>query len=306
MKKLIVFVLWIAACGGETEPQVLRSSSEPVVSTPVAMDLGAVRRPDGKSVLRASHLRLSDLTKWVSGTDDLNVDEEQVLLDAVNQTTAACEPCMSEGMSLGSCLQRALASCTNLPTLVQRAFRVAIQGGELSEAQQAISFVEPWQELPAQDTSAEGVSVTLAVDYLDPFTHRAWKSWQVLKAEYGDALRFQFLHAPHERHTGADELSKLALKARILGKEMAFHEAVMAAGESPKLKELRELPLFKEKSEYEVELQQRLDPLLLENISDVNRLGVDSTPIAWVDGYRVSGLRSVDVLQRFVDLALAD
>ena len=38
----------------------------------------------------------------------------------------------------------------------------------------------------------------------------------------------------------------------------------------------------------------------------VKRLGVDATPVAWINGYRLSGQREISILQRFVDLALID
>ena len=295
--------LSLLACGGESETSSLRSSSEPVTKAPVAMDLGGIQRPDGKEPLTASQLRLEDLAAWLPDHGELMESEAQVLLDAVNHTTAACEPCMTEGMSLGACLKRALPSCSNLPTLAQRAFRVAIQGGDLAQAQEAISFVEPWQPL-AVAGGGEAVHVTLAVDYLDPFSHRGWKAWETMEKDYGESLQYRLIQLPHERHEGSREFALMAMRARSAGNELEFHRAVMAAGEGVTAKAISEqIALWSTIPEIEA---SEAESLLAKDSQLLSDLNVDSTPVVWVDGYRVTGPRGVSTLQRFVDLALAD
>ena len=110
-------------------------------------------------------------------------------------------------------------------------------------------------------------------------------------------------HLPHERHEGARELAELALLARGLKQELAFHEAVMAAGEKPELAALKAHPLLAGASENS---EGGVAKILEVDEARLAELGVDSTPVAWIDGYRVTGQRDVAVLQRFVDLALAD
>ena len=303
MHRLALFSVFFA-CGSDSDPSMLRSSSEPVAKSPVAMDLGGLQRPDGKEPLTASQLRLEDLAPWVPNASDLTDREAQVLLDAVNQTTAACEPCMTEGMSLGACLNRGLPSCSNLPTLAHRAFRVAIQGGDLDQAQAAISFVEPWQDLGPTSSEGDPVAVVFAVDYRDPFSHRAWKVWEALALDYGESLEFQFLHLPQERHEGAQELALLAMKARNAGREIEFHRAAMEAGEAVSAENISEVTdLWEGVSEVST---AAAESLLAEDTQKLARLGVSSTPVVWVDGYRVSGQRDIAIIQRFVDLTLAD
>lgn len=303
---MVRFTLMITlfACGSDSENSALRATSVPVAESPVALDLGGLRRPDGKEPLIASQLRLEDIAQWVPGAGDLEPGEVQVLLDAVNQTTAACEPCMTEGMSLGACAKRWLSSCTNLPSLISRAFRVAIQGGDLDQAQQAISFVEPWQPVQSKAAEDNKVHVTFVVDYRDPFSHGAWQAWEALEKDYGDSLEFSVLHLPQERHEDAREISLLALRARQAGKELAFHRAVMAAGERTPVADIEGMTsLWEGVPELESAVAEQL---LSRDGNTLRELGVETTPVVWVNGYRVSGQRSVGVLQRFVDLALAD
>jgi hypothetical protein len=272
----LVFLLM--GCGSTAEPE-REMSSMVNESAPnlVAQDLGAIRRPDGKAVLTASQLGAKDLASFLPAIGDLQPSELPVLLDAVNLTTAACEPCMDEGVSLGSCALRDFPSCANLPTLIQRAFRGAIQGGDLGEVQQTVSFVEPWQDLSALvgDSQAE-VNVVYAVDYLDPFSRRAWAPWLELAKEYGDALGFYAFHVPSPRHPGADQMAADVLKG---SKEAPFGPAVVKNGEGLSLKDHQALAA---------------------------KLQIDATPVVWINGYRLSGERKIDLLQRFVDLALAD
>ena len=268
------------------------------------MDLGGIQRPDGKEPLTASQLRLEDLAAWLPDHGELMESEAQVLLDAVNLTTAACEPCMTEGMSLGACLKRALLSCSNLPALAQRSFRVAIQGGDLTQAQSAISFVEPWQAPSLHPTEDGAVPVTFVVDYKDAFSHRAWAAWEALGKDYSDSLSFRLIHLPHERHSGSRELAHMAMRARSAGKEMEFHRLVMEQGEKVEPGLVSQLSSFW--SDIPELSEQESETLLAEDAETLVALGVDSTPVVWVDGYRVSGQREVSVIQRFVDLALAD
>ena len=102
-------LILLMACGSQPEPQrqtsTLVSQSKPNL---VVQDLGAIHRPDGKEVLTASQLSAADIAPFLPTIDDLQPTELSVLLDAVNLTTAACEPCLTDGVSLGSCALRAL------------------------------------------------------------------------------------------------------------------------------------------------------------------------------------------------------
>lgn len=272
------WLLLLMGCGSSTEPQ--REMSTPVSGSEpnlVAQDLGAIYRPDGKEVLTGSQLTAQDLAAFLPAIGDLEAAELAVLLDAVNLTTAACEPCMQGGVSLGSCALRNLSTCANLPTLLSRAFRAAIQGGDLSEVQQAVSFVEPWQDVSELvGDSAAPVHVVFAVDYLDPFSERAWAPWTELKKEYKEALSFHLLHVPSARHAGAEK------------RAVDVIQGTMAPPFGPTSK--------KNHPELNLKDHQRI----------AARLQVDATPVAWVNGYRVSGQRKIGLLQQFVDLGLAD
>ena len=134
---------------------------------------------------------------------------------------------MTEGVSLGSCLKRDAAKCPVLVDLLKRAFRVAIQGGDLAELQRNVGLVEPWQAVPLlKGEKRSEVLVTYAVDYLDPFSHRAWAPWEELLGEYGEAIEVQFLQLPHARHQGAETIALLALQAASVGRSLEFHREV--------------------------------------------------------------------------------
>jgi hypothetical protein len=276
--KRLGWLVLLVACGSTTEPQ--REMSTPVSGSEpnlVVQDLGAIRRPDGKKVLTGSQLTAKDLATFLPAMGDLSPAELAVLLDAVNLTTAACEPCMQDGTSLGSCALRNLSSCANLPTLLQRAFRAAIQGGDLSEVQQAVSFVEPWQDVSAlTGDSAAPVRVVFAVDYLDLFSQRAWAPWADLKKEYKEAISFHLLHVPSPRHAGAEKIATDVIRG---AHAPPFGPTLGKSQPGLNLKAHQEIAA---------------------------RLHVDATPVVWINGYRVSGQRKVGLLQLFVDLGLAD
>jgi hypothetical protein len=302
MKRFGLLIL-LMACGSESDPQ--RQRSTPVSQAKpnlVALDLAAIHRPDGKEVLTASQLSAADISRFLPAINDLQPTELSVLLEAVNLTTAACEPCLTDGVSLGSCALRALPTCSDLPTLIQRAFRVAIQGGDLAEVQKAVSFVEPWQDLSelVGDSNAE-VHVVFAVDYLDPFSHRAWTPWVTLMAEYGDALKVHILHLPQDRHPGSKDFARRVLSAGESEQAQAMHMAIMAAGETPNLAQ------FDSKDpDMDLVKGDALAAALKKHHALAQKLQVDSTPVVWINGYRLSGQRKIALLQQFVDLALAD
>jgi len=268
------------------------------------LDLGSVKRPDGKAVLTASKLDAAMIQAFVPDIGSLKAPEQKVLLDAVNQTTAPCSPCLEDGVSLGSCALMEWETCPTLPALMHRAYRVAIQGGSLGEAQAAISMVEPWQDVPLLDRERSGeVLVTFAVDYLDPFSHRAWKPWEALSAEYGDAVQIQLLHAPQSRHAGADAFSELVLQAGTHQKAMEMHRAILEVGEEPLLESVKKQDVL---SAGELPISEGAKNAMKTHTELVKRLGVDATPVVWINGYRLSGQREIGILQRFVDLALID
>ena len=302
MKRFGLLIL-LMACGSQSDPQ--RQTSMPVSEAKpnlVVQDLGAVRRPDGKEVLTASQLGASDIASFLPAINDLEPAELSVLLEAVNLTTAACEPCLTDGVSLGSCALRDLPTCSDLPTLIERAYRVAIQGGDIAEVQKAVSFVEPWQDLSGLvgDSSAE-VNVVFAVDYLDPFSHRAWAPWTTLLAEYGSALEIHILHVPQDRHPGSVDFARHVLSRGKSEQAYAMHLAIMAAGETPELPQL-------DSNDQGMELIEGdgLEAALKTHQALAEKLQVDSTPVVWINGYRLSGQRKIALLQQFVDLALAD
>ena len=298
-------LLGCLACGSQSESP---KKSSPVGSGeeafPVMIDLGTVKRPDGKAVLTASKLDAAAIQPFLPDIAKLDVAEEKVLLDAINQTTAPCSPCLEDGISLGSCTLMQWETCPTLPTLMHRAYRVAIQGGTLAEAQAVISMVEPWEDVPLLANKRTGeVLVTLAVDYLDPFSHRAWKPWAALSAEYGDAIQIQLLHAPQSRHAGAESFAELVLQAGTYQKDTEMHLAILRAGEEPVLESVKKQGVL---SAEEQPISQAAKNAMKTHSDVVKRLGVDATPVAWINGYRLSGQREISILQRFVDLALID
>ena len=102
--RVLGLVVFLMGCRGSSEPTRLQSSeASSDKSAPVVMDLGSVHRPDGKEVLTASMLDAKALEPFLSGIGDLEAEELEVLLQAVNRTTASCEPCQSQGQSLGAC-----------------------------------------------------------------------------------------------------------------------------------------------------------------------------------------------------------
>ena len=302
----ISLLLWVGACNSPDD--VLRST--PVgeaAENLVAVDMVRGQRPDGRSVLvlgtrTAEEIPLSGLTELAPGP----LSEAMAVL---NSTTAPCLPCMTEGVSLADCMVQSHSSCPNLPSLGRRIVRAAAAGEDRHAMQPRVLYAEPWQPTREIGRHVVGpadapVKLLLVLDPGDPFSARMKDPWIGLAGESGVAISILLL--PRERHLGSREAARAILSAgahswevlgALLGNTPIDEEALdaLASGLGLEVDSWREA---RQSTAGERQLQ-RFEVQARE-------LGAENTPMTWVNGYRIPGVRSLAFLRELVDRDLAD
>jgi protein-disulfide isomerase len=302
----ISLLMLAGACSTPDEP--LKSKPVGELSTNiVAVDMVRGQRPDGRATLVLGRRTAAEVP--VPGLAALAPGPQAEAMAVLNSTTAPCLPCMNEGISLADCLVQPHSTCPNLVALGRRIVRAAASGEDRHAIQPKVLYAAPWQPtagvgLPVVGTVDAPVQVVLVLDPGDPFSAQMKEPWAGLAGDPRVAISLLLL--PRERHLGSRAAARAILgggeqswelHGALLGNTRLGDEDLDALGAGLGL----EMATWKEaRKSTAVESQlQRFDV-------QAQALGVESTPMTLVNGYRVPGVRSLAFLKELVDRELAD
>ncbi|MCB9759307.1 MAG: DsbA family protein [Alphaproteobacteria bacterium] len=315
-----VGVLWATSQTEVPEPAApapVVSVPAPPASAPVVIEQGT-SRPDGRAPLQPSNIRDIDAL-GVEGLAELEEQPLLVALAVMNGTTAACEPCWVAGESLATCLVQRREVCPEAEAQARRVVRGAAAGVDPRALQASIQFNDAWLDVPPMALVRRGpdaptVRLVVAVDFASPFSADARVVWTTLAQRYPDGLAVEWLHAPREA-PGAQAAARAALAADLQGRYDAMAQALFALPPDTFAADVVPEAALKAAAE-EAGLDvaawtAAMDSAAVRARLDAERaaastLGVRGTPTAFVNGYRVRGLRDIDAYARIIDLELAD
>jgi protein-disulfide isomerase len=129
-----------------------------------------------------------------------------------------------------------------------------------------------------------------------------------VQEKYGNKIRKVFVNLPLAMHKMAPPAAKAALAAHLQGKFWAFHDALFSA---PKLdeEEFKKIAsdLSLDMSRFEKDRgSMPVDQALQADIAKVTKLGISSTPTFFVNGYRIKGVKPLEIFSQYIDAELND
>ena len=267
-----------------------------------------------KKDFEASVLTAEDLSS-VDAVVALSGEALETALYILNSVPGGCVPCSETGKSLGQCmldmpklLDR--THCSNIPTLVARAARLAGAGKSTDEIRDAVDL-GIWYAIAPGDAPAKGrddapITIIEYSDFQCPYCKKALPTLSALADRYGDKLRVVFMNLPLPMHELAGPAAKAALAGHAQGKFWFFHDAIFTA---PKLDEAE---LTRIATESGVDMAQwkqdrggaDVDRRVREDTARAGKLGITSTPTFFVNGYRVKGALPPPAFAKIIDAEL--
>ncbi len=237
------------------------------------------------------------LTTRFPALSTLSEDARLQTVGVLNLTAAPCVPCW-ESSSLAQCLLVLPPGCENLPTLLDRAVRLAAAGQGVAEIREAIAYGEPWvaDESAAQTEQVDGelwlapraVFAQRALDRLAE-VETPQTAWRIrpLVDDAPDATDAALgLLAAEEQGAGRAFL-------RALAADVSVEDAAAKAGlDMARWQALRGTPA--------------LAAQLAEEQVVSRTKGVRTTPVWFVEGYRLRGLQGAESISRLIELAQED
>ena len=164
------------------------------------------------------------------------------------------------------------------------------------ELQRNVGLVEPWQSVRSQEETRSRVLVTYAVDYLDPLVTGMGAGRSCL-GNMAMPLMCSFADPACEA-PGCRNHRPVGPSSCFCGSLSGISPRGLALGENPNRMQWPSLAACR---------TPRFSQGALEEHRRISEgLDVDSTPIVWINGYRLMGVRQLALLQHYVDLALAD
>ncbi len=270
------------------------------------------KRSDAPEPLAETHYKASDLD--IPGLSALPAETAAIVLEALNTTRGACEPCHMKGSSTAECL-KTTKICENMPRLAKRAIRMARSGRKLDEIKEALTYEEPWVKVditgaPVKGPSTAPVTIVEYSEFQCPFCARSQATIRELKDKYGDKIRLAFLNYPISRHSHAKQAAIAALAANKQGMFWQYHDLLFQ-----RQKDIRKDGFFDDiAKETGLDIarwkKDQQDPAIEEQIKkdllQSRKVGVRGTPTFFINGYRLRGAKPTAFFEQIIDLELAD
>jgi protein-disulfide isomerase len=253
----------------------------------------------------------------VQGLSGLDGEALEKALYIFNNISGACQPCADTGRSLGQCyldMNKLLDQkvCANIPKLAQRVVRLSQKGSSADDIR-AVVDLGVWIPLdpgaaPSKGPETAKVRIIEISDFQCPYCKKSQTTVQALREKYSDKLRWYFIHLPLAMHKAAIPAAKAATAAHLQGKFWEFHDALFAA---PKLDddEYKKIAsgLGINLSRWEQDRASLpVDKAVQADMQKMGKMGITSTPMFFVNGYRVKGAQPPDAFARIIDAELAD
>jgi len=173
-------------------------------------------------------------------------------------------------------------------------------------------YLVPTDESPSVGPAAAPVTMVAAVQFPEPYTHRAWPTISALRTEYAKELRIVFKSfIVHPRATASSIAACAAGHQRRLAQmEGAIYTAASDAAPGQPSTGLRELD--------DVELRElarglRLDlklydrdlatctSALTRDVAMFGKLGQSAVPVFWINGRPLSGAQPIEAFRKMID-----
>jgi protein-disulfide isomerase len=269
-----------------------------------------------KEPFAPSSLSLEALAS-VPGLSELSSDAQETAVYLFNNIPGACQPCQETNRSLGQCyldISKLLDQkiCVNIPTLTKRVVKQAKAGASV-DAIRAVVDLGTWMPIDPGNNPSTGpkdAKVTLieVSDFQCPYCKKALPVLKEVQEKYGNKIRKVFVNLPLAMHKMAPPAAKAALAAHLQGKFWAFHDALFSA---PKLdeEEFKKIAsdLSLDMSRFEKDRgSMPVDQALQADIAKVTKLGISSTPTFFVNGYRIKGVKPLEIFSQYIDAELND
>ena len=251
------------------------------------------------------------------GMDGLEGKELEQAVYAFNNVRGACQPCNDSNRSLGQCFLdleklRDAKTCANIPKLAQRVTRLAGKGASPDAIRDAVDL-GVWIPLDPGNAPMHGpkdapVTIIEISDFQCPYCKKAQATMDGLDEKYGDKIRKFFINLPLKMHQQAIPAAKAALAAHAQGKFWPFHHALFAApkmddAEIKKIAETLELDMGRWESD---RASLPIDQAVQADMQRAEKLKITSTPMFFVNGYKVKGAQPLDIFSKLIDIELND
>lgn len=253
----------------------------------------------------------------IPGMDTLEGEDEIRAVYAFNNVRGACQPCNDSNRSLGQCFLdmdklRDPKTCANIPKLTGRVIKLAGKGASPDAIRDAVDLGVwiPFDPGNAPMSGPKDAPVTILEisDFQCPYCKKAQPIMSGLEEKYGDKIRKFFINLPLKMHQQAIPAAKAALAAHAQGKFWPFHHALFAA---PKLDDA-EMKKIAQELELDVARWEQdrasipVDQAVQADMQRAEKLKISSTPMFFVNGYKVKGAQPLDIFSKLIDIELND
>lgn len=253
----------------------------------------------------------------LDGLSALSGENLEKALYIFNNVPGACQPCADTGRSLGQCyldMSKLLDQkvCANIPKLSQRVLRLAKKGANPDDIRAVVDF-GVWSPFdpgaaPSLGPADAKVKIVEISDFQCPYCKKSQTTVHSLREQYGDKIRWYFVHLPLAMHKAAIPAAKASTAAHLQGKFWEFHDALFAA---PKLDddEYKKIAtsLNLNLGRWEEDRNSLpVDKAVQADMQKMGKMGITSTPMFFVNGYKVKGAQPAEAFARIIDAELAD
>ncbi|MDX2092093.1 MAG: thioredoxin domain-containing protein [Kofleriaceae bacterium] len=200
--------------------------------------------------------------------------------------------------------QLALAKSTPPPAPTPPPRRGILDAGKV--------YAVPIDDSPATGAADAPVTIVAAVQFPEPYTHRAWPVLKELRKQYKKDLRLVFKSfIVHPKAANSSIAACAAARQSALDK---MEDAIYAAAEAPPpngppagLRELDEIELREIARALRLNLAQYDHDLAgckagqTRDIAMFSKLGQNAVPVFWINGRPLSGAQQIESFRKIID-----
>ena len=176
-----------------------------------------------------------------------------------------------------------------------------------AEADDAVLDV-PIDGAPTRGEARAPVTIALFSDFECPYCVRAEATLRTLEAAYPGKVKVAFKHRPLPMHDHARVAAKASLAAEMQGRFWEYHDVLLAHRDALDRASLEgyAATLGLDEQRFARDLDDpRLEARVSADEAQANKLKVEGTPTAFVNGRRITGAQPLAVYRAAVERALA-
>ncbi len=246
--------------------------------------------------------------------------DQDLVTEVLNVVPAPCGAC--DRTSIARCALSMPSECERLPSLVQRALRVAAEGTTKERLESVVSYPDIWVKIPDQgrmvDPPKHGpILMEVWLDPSGPMLGGTVGTIDQLDLTHGGII-FRYLTVPGDALS--EDIAKATMAVQDQGQLEAFLRALLVWKEAHRtvgggsgelsLAALAEvvvsLPGVALATYEAARSSEAIAARLAEDRALAARIEVRSAPSFFVNGYRLRGAQSASALNRLISLELLD